>query len=368
MREALVVGNRRSLLALAALVCGLAFGALLAPSDAAAQFNPESYGENDYCAPEGPRGRGKGQDAVNNVTISVTGAPNAAASVAMYGTGADGCISPDPATPCTTTCTYEVMTVCEFHCFHDHTAPFHWTVALIPQENPPASYFQRWDAGCQPVKDAGRTNCVVRMSTDQTAVAVFGATEDTAAPTWPTPSPLSASPGSYNTTLSWTPANDAAGNLGGYEVFKGGVLLARVPRSMNTTSFQVDNLFCEDNYSFQVKAYDFSGNEVASNVVAVRTADCARPNTNPRPNTAIHVKPPKSTRSRTAFFHFGQRGTVKATKFQCKLDKGRWGSCSARTGKRYRSLKPGLHTFRVRAGNAAGFDATPATYTWRVRR
>jgi hypothetical protein len=364
MREALVVGDRRTLLALAAIVCGLAFASLLAPSEAAAQFNPESQGEQDYCAIQGPKGRAAG-DPKNNLTITVTGAPSASARATMFGTGANDteCISPNPEAGCATTCAYEVTTVCEYHCFHDHTAPFHWTVALVPQPSPPSSYFQRWEASCQPIKNAGRTNCVVHMNSDQNAVAIFGAAPDTQAPTAPA---LSAAPGSYGASLSWTPSSDE--NLGGYEVFKDGALLARVPRSTNSTSYAVDSLFCEATYSFQVKAYDFSGNEASSSVLSVRTAACDRPNTNPRPNTAIHVKPPKSTRSRTAFFHFGQRGTVKATKFQCKLDKGRWVSCSARTGKRYRSLKVGLHTFRVRAGNAAGFDTTPATYTWRVRR
>ena len=363
MKDALVIGNRRLLLTLAALVCGLAFATLLAPSEAAAQFTPESNGANDYCADVGPKGRGTGQDSRNNLTIAVTGAPSAAVTPRMWGTGAE-CISPAGAT-CTTNCTYEVQTVCEFHCFHDHTAPFHWTVLLTPQASPPASYFQRWEAGCQPIKDAGRTNCVVRMNTDQAALAVFGATPDTTPPTMPS---LSATPASYNAMLSWSASSDT--NLGGYEVYKDGALLARLPRSMNTTSFQVDNLFCQSGYTFQVKAYDFSGNETASNVVPVQTGKCSDggDNTSARPNTAIHVKPPKSTRVRSAFFHFGQRGTVPATKFQCKLDRGRWVSCSGRAGKRYRSLKPGLHTFRVRAGNAAGFDRTPATYTWRVRR
>ncbi len=363
-----MVGNRRSLLALVGVVCILAFASLFAPSQASAQvFDPESYGANDYCAVEGPMGRGRGQDAWNNLTINVadSGTGTAAVYPRMWGTQAP-CINPPEApqgaTCVATSCTYAVQTVCEFHCFHDHSAPFHWTVALIPQQSAGANFLRWENASCAPIKDAPRSYCVVRMSTDQSAVAVFGATADTALPEAPT---LSAAPGSYDVALSWTPSTDV--NLGGYEVFKDGTLLARLPRSLNTTSYRVGNVFCDTGYSFQVKAYDFSLNESASNVVPVRTGRCA-PTIAPRPNTVIHVKPPKSTRSRTAFFHYGQRGDVRATKYQCKLDRGAWTKCSGVTGKHYRNLRVGLHTFRVRAGNAAGYDATPATYTWRIRR
>ena len=57
---------------------------------------------------------------------------------------------------------------------------------------------------------------------------------------------------------------------------------------------------------------------------------------------------------------------VSSFKSQCKLDKQAWVSC--RNGKRYTRLKPGYHTFRVKAGNAGVWDKTPASYTWKIRK
>jgi len=354
-----VARTRRSLAPYALALAGLVLaGLLLLPADAHAQFPPTPWGNNDQCVDEGPQGRGRGQDSRNNLSLTVVG--SGTLTPIMHGTEAN-CITPLPfGSPpeCGTACMYEVQTVCEFHCLHDHTAPFHWPVRVEPQA-PAGSYFRRWGSDCAPIKDAARTHCVVRMNTDQSLTGFFEPTPDSTEPSAPV---LTVAPGSYSATLSWSPSSDP--ELAGYEVWKGGVLHARVSRS--STSFQ-ENLFCQTGYSFQVKAYD-SINEAPSNSVSFVTGACSGPNTNPKPNTVIHVKPPKSTRSRTAFFHYGQRGNVRATKYQCKLDRKAWTACSGVSGKRYRNLKVGSHTFRVRAGNASGFDSTPATHIWRIRR
>ncbi len=101
---------------------------------------------------------------------------------------------------------------------------------------------------------------------------------------------------------------------------------------------------------------------------AVATFNLKQP---PRPNTVLLSKPPKSTKSKSATFYWGAKtGTnpVKnPSKSQCKFDKARsWTTC--RPGKTYKKLKPGTHTFRVRVGNANGWDATPAVYSWKVRK
>jgi hypothetical protein len=50
---------------------------------------------------------------------------------------------------------------------------------------------------------------------------------------------------------------------------------------------------------------------------------------------------------------------------QCRIDRGLWRAC--RSPRTYRNLKKGLHTFRVRARDAAGnVDATPAKRSWRI--
>jgi DNA-binding beta-propeller fold protein YncE len=84
------------------------------------------------------------------------------------------------------------------------------------------------------------------------------------------------------------------------------------------------------------------------------------------PNTRITAAPPKVTRSRTARFKF--RSTERGSEFQCKPDwRKRWASCSS--PKSYGRLRPGRHSFQVRAIDRAGnIDRTPAKRVWRVNR
>lgn len=91
----------------------------------------------------------------------------------------------------------------------------------------------------------------------------------------------------------------------------------------------------------------------------------------PPPNTLILSKPPKTTRSKSATFYWGAKigsnPVSKPAKSQCKFDKAKsWTTC--KPGKRYTRLKPGTHTFRVRVGNANGWDASPAVYSWKVKK
>ena len=84
-----------------------------------------------------------------------------------------------------------------------------------------------------------------------------------------------------------------------------------------------------------------------------------------RPNTTITGRPPASTRSRSATFRF--TSNEAGSKFQCRHMSGPWTACSS--PKTYRGLGVGMHTFRVRAIDAAGnMDSTAAVDTWRVLR
>jgi subtilisin family serine protease len=83
------------------------------------------------------------------------------------------------------------------------------------------------------------------------------------------------------------------------------------------------------------------------------------------PNTTITSRPPANTRSRSATFRFVSN--EPGSKFECRHMSGPWVSCSS--PKTYRRLGVGLHTFRVRAIDAAGnMDSTAAVDTWRVLR
>lgn len=75
------------------------------------------------------------------------------------------------------------------------------------------------------------------------------------------------------------------------------------------------------------------------------------------PETAILAAPARRIHSSTARFGFGS--DELGTTFQCRLDRKPFRAC--RSPKRYHGLKPGTHTFQVRAVDAAGnVDPSPA--------
>lgn len=82
------------------------------------------------------------------------------------------------------------------------------------------------------------------------------------------------------------------------------------------------------------------------------------------PNTRITAGPPSPTRSRRAAFSFS--ATDDGSTFQCRLDDRAWRACTS--PRSYARLASGRHVFRVRAIDLAGNrDATPATWSWRIR-
>jgi hypothetical protein len=367
MKAAVVTGDRKGMkrlgLVRGALLAGVltAVAIAFAPGTASAQITPIVSG-GAYCARSSPGGLGPTPHGLFNVSFAGSGT----VSASMWGLQGqdDECIIRPASRQCATPCQFEVQGVCEFHCSHDHVAPFPWPVefSASPTAGQP---FVGWSANCEPNKDAPRSSCILRWSRTQTQVSLtahFAPALDVVPPA-PEPS-LGATPESYAVNLSWTPSADSW--LAGYDVFRNGTRIARV--SPGTTSYKAQNLLCQTSYTFRVDAFDWSGNEARSMDAVTTTGAClSGGSTGPRPNTVIHVKPAQTTKSRTAFFHFGYKGEVKPTKYQCKLDKGKWVKCSGANGKRYKKLKKGYHTFQVRAGNAAGWDATPAKWRWRIR-
>jgi hypothetical protein len=255
---------------------------------------------------------------------------------------------------------WNVKKVCSFHCVHWHILI---PVAGIPQ---PATalatptggsgVFTGWSTNCAPsaTKAVNRNVCSILVDANKNITATFGSADATP----PSAPVLSFSAvHSYDVTLSWTAATDETW-LGGYEIYRNGLLYSRVGPGLTTV--KLINQFCQTDYTYQIRSFD-SANETASNTVDVHTGKCL-PAT--RPNTILHVWPPKTTRSRKAYFHWGaNRSPVR---YQCKLDARRWKKCSP--GKTYKRLVLGKHTFRVRAIDAAGADKTPAKYTWTIRK
>jgi subtilisin family serine protease len=83
------------------------------------------------------------------------------------------------------------------------------------------------------------------------------------------------------------------------------------------------------------------------------------------PDTTITGRPPSPTRLRTATFRF--TSTQAGSTFQCRHMTGPWTACAS--PKTYTGLKPGLHTFRVRAVDPSlNVDPTAAVDTWRITR
>lgn len=83
---------------------------------------------------------------------------------------------------------------------------------------------------------------------------------------------------------------------------------------------------------------------------------------NPPPNTQLKKHPPKQTTKRKAKFTFAS--TEASSRFECKLDKKPFRSCSSPFKKK---VGLGSHKFQVRAVDAQGkADPSPAVFSWKV--
>lgn len=85
----------------------------------------------------------------------------------------------------------------------------------------------------------------------------------------------------------------------------------------------------------------------------------ATPGSPARPELMAH--PAKRTRSNMAKFVFGAEA---GSRFQCKLDSGRFTPC--RSPRIYRRLKPGDHILRVYATDAAGGRSALSVFKWQI--
>lgn len=115
----------------------------------------------------------------------------------------------------------------------------------------------------------------------------------------------------------------------------------------------------------EVTATDAAGNiSSAESGIEILPAFVDPPLPPVAPDTSITGKPAKRSASKTATFRF--ISSLSGSKFECRADKSGWSDC--RSPKKLRKLKPGKHTFRVRAIKGDLIDATPASYGWTVRK
>jgi subtilisin family serine protease len=126
-----------------------------------------------------------------------------------------------------------------------------------------------------------------------------------------------------------------------------------------TSPVMLPGPLAEGTHTFEVIATDAGMTADPTPAVATWIVDLTRP------NTTITQRPPANTRSRSATFRF--TSNEAGSKFQCRHMSGPWVSCSS--PRTYTGLGVGMHTFRVRAIDAAGnMDSTAAVDTWRVLR
>ncbi|MFL5871991.1 MAG: FG-GAP repeat domain-containing protein [Solirubrobacterales bacterium] len=85
----------------------------------------------------------------------------------------------------------------------------------------------------------------------------------------------------------------------------------------------------------------------------------------PAPNTklGVHPGPRVTTKLKKLKVKFGFASDVAGATFECKLDKGSFKPCKSPATFQ---VKPGKHTFKVRAVASGGADASPVTYKFKV--
>ncbi len=112
----------------------------------------------------------------------------------------------------------------------------------------------------------------------------------------------------------------------------------------------------EGAHSFQVKARDAAGNE-STPAGYNWTVDTQAP-----PSPTIDSSPPDPSSSTSASFSFSD--SEAGVSFHCRLDGGAFSTCSSPQS--YNGLGEGVHSFQVKARDAAGNESTPAGYSWTV--
>jgi Glycine rich protein len=124
-------------------------------------------------------------------------------------------------------------------------------------------------------------------------------------------------------------------------------------------------------HTFTVDAEDTLGGtssqSVIYNVVAPAAQNPPSPSPPPVPNTTIgsHPKPRIKTKRSKVKVKFTFSSDVTGATFQCKLDKGSFAPCTS--PKTYK-VKPGKHKFSVAASGPGGTDATPASFSFKVKK
>lgn len=142
----------------------------------------------------------------------------------------------------------------------------------------------------------------------------------------------------------------------------GGITYTGLPDGPHT--FQVRAIDTSSNVDLTPAGYSFAvvlPGSSPSGSAGSQSRPPAQSRTAP-PQTVLRLKPPPRTHDRTPSFRFSS--SVAGATFQCKVDRGRFKTCSSPfTTKR---LGFGRHTIEVRAIHGGAADPTPATFGFKV--
>jgi hypothetical protein len=118
-------------------------------------------------------------------------------------------------------------------------------------------------------------------------------------------------------------------------------------------------------HSFTVNAEDGEGAKSSKTVSYTVSAPAAKPPVSPQTKLGSHPKKTIKTKKKKVKVKFGFSSSAAGATFKCKLDKGKFATCTS--PKTYK-VKPGKHTFSVVASSGGVADPTPATFSFKVKK
>jgi Glycine rich protein len=128
-------------------------------------------------------------------------------------------------------------------------------------------------------------------------------------------------------------------------------------------------------HTFEVEGEDKDGAEAEKSVsytvvaapITPPPGGSKNPPPAPLPDTSLdgHPKETIKTKKKKAKVKFSFSSNVAGASFQCKIDKGKFESC---TSPKSYMVKRGSHTFSVQAVSAGGTDPIPATFSFKVKK
>jgi Glycine rich protein len=115
-------------------------------------------------------------------------------------------------------------------------------------------------------------------------------------------------------------------------------------------------------HSFTVNTEDQEGAKGSKTVSYTVIAPKANP---PQTKLGSHPKKTIKTKKKKVKVKFSFSSSVAGATFKCKLDKGKFAACTS--PKSYK-VKPGKHTFSVKASSGGVTDPSPATFSFKVKK